>query len=138
MQVGGLVEHFFEERGEQRVVDQRSSKADALVEAHEMRAGVAVHAPPARFEDCAEVGAGRSLAVGARDMEGARQLELRVAEARAKFGDALQPEDVAARRQGGEAIELGLDRGVGAVGVVGHGRSSIRGKQHPHHPSCRA
>ena len=92
------VEHFFEQRREQRVVDQRSGEADAFVEADEVRAGVAVDAAPLRFEDGAEIGAGRSLAVGAGDVEGARKLVLRVAEAGAEFGDAFEAEDVAARR----------------------------------------
>ncbi len=94
----GFVEHLFEQCREQRVVDERPGETDAFVEANEMRAGIAVDLAPARFEDRAEIGAGRSLAIGARDMEGARELVLRIAEARAQFGDALEPEDVAARR----------------------------------------
>src|SRR3546814_1704453 len=88
-----------------------------------------------RVEDRAEIGAGRPLAVGARDVEGAGELELRIAKPRAKFGDALEPENVAHRRQCGEAVELGLDGGVGGVGVVGNWRvvpnrsSSLRAKR---------
>src|SRR3546814_11010235 len=73
--------------------------------------------------------------LGARDVEGAGELELRIAKPRAKFGDALEPENVAPRRQCGEAVELGLDGGVGGVGVVGHWRvvpnrsSSLRAKR---------
>jgi hypothetical protein len=57
-------------------------------------------------------------------MEGAREVALRVAEARAQLGDAFEAEDIAARRQRGEAVELGLDRGVAGTGVVGHGECS--------------
>src|SRR3990167_5573293 len=90
-----FVEHLFEQRRKQRVVDQRPGKANAFVEPDEVRAGVAVDAAPLRFEDRAQIGTGRSLAVGARDMEGAWELELWIAEARAEFGDAFEAEDVA-------------------------------------------
>src|SRR3546814_4966081 len=88
-----------------------------------------------RFEGRAQEGAGRSLAVGAGDVEGTGELELRIAEPRAQLGDTLEPQNVAPRRQRGETIELGLDGGVGAMGVVGHWRvvpnrsSSLRAKR---------
>ena len=114
------VEHLFEQRRELGVGDQRARQPNPFVEAHQMRAGVAMDAPPLRFEDGAQIGAGRSLAIGAGDMEGARQAILRVAEARANLGDAFEPQNVAPRRERSEAIELRLDGGVGAVRVVGH------------------
>ena len=58
VKVRGFVEHFFEQRGKQRVVDQRSGEADTLVEAHEMRAGVSVNAAPLCFEDRTQIGTG--------------------------------------------------------------------------------
>src|SRR3546814_6592084 len=88
-----------------------------------------------RFEGRAQEGAGRSLAVGAGDVEGTGELELRIAEPRAQLGDTLESQNVAPRRQRGETIELGLDGGVGAMGVVGHWRvvpnrsSSLRAKR---------
>src|SRR3546814_15303705 len=57
--------------------------------------------------------------------EGAREVVLRVAEAGAEFGDAVEAKDVAARRQRGKAVELGLDGGVAGMGVVGHGDSAF-------------
>src|SRR3546814_13707466 len=57
--------------------------------------------------------------LGARDVEGAGELELRIAKPRAKFGDALEPENVAPPRPCGQAVALGLAGGVGGVGVVG-------------------
>ena len=120
MKIRGFVEHFFKQRGKQRVVDQRSGEPDTLVEAYEMWAGVSVNAAPLCFEYRAEEGAGRTLAVGASNVESARELVLRVAEARAKLGDAFEAEDIAPRRERGEAVELGLYGGVGGLGVVGH------------------
>src|SRR3546814_20602117 len=75
-----------------------------------------------RFEGRAQEGAGRSLAVGAGDVEGTGELELRLAEPRAQLGDTLEPQHVATRRQRGETIETGLDGGDGAMGVGGHWR----------------
>src|SRR3546814_20509299 len=88
-----------------------------------------------RFEGRAQEGAGRSLAVGAGDVEGTGELELRIAEPRAQLGATLEPQNVAPRRQRGETIALGLDGGVGARGVVGHWRvvpnrsSALRAKR---------
>src|SRR3546814_2741558 len=116
---------LLQQRREQRVVDQRSGEADALVEADEVGAGVGVDAASLRFEGRAQEGAGRSLAVGAGDVEGTGELELRIAEPRAQLGDTLEPQNVAPRRQRGETIELGMDGGVVGVGVGGAGQGYI-------------
>src|SRR3546814_21115771 len=78
-----------------------------------------------------------AFAVGARDVEGAREVVLRVAEAGAEFGDAVEAKDVAARRQRGKAVELGLDGGVAGMGVVGHGDSAFDSPSPIGRASCR-
>ena len=92
------VEDFAKQGGERRVVDQGARQSDALVEPDEVRAGIGVDPAPLRLQYGAQIGAGRSLAVGPRDMEGPRQPVLRIAEARAQLGDAFQPQYVATRR----------------------------------------
>ena len=117
--VGG-VDHFAEERGELGVVDQRSGEADAFVEAHQMRAGEGVDQMPRGFEAGAEKGAGRALAVGPGDMEHRGQIKVRIAKAIEQREDAVEPEDVGGVKRRAQAVELGLDRGVGRHREVSH------------------
>ena len=56
------------------------AEPEALVEAHQMRRGVDVHALAGRFQDRAHEGDGRALAVGAGDMDHRRQFALGMAE----------------------------------------------------------
>ena len=76
------------------------------------------------FQRRAQIGAGRPLAVGARDMEDRRHLQMRIAEAADQLSDPLQPEDVAAGGERHQAIELRLHGGVIGYGVVSHGAVS--------------
>src|SRR3546814_11877711 len=95
-----------------------SGEADALVEADEVGARVGVNAASLRFEDRAQEGAGRSLAVGAGDVEGTGELELRIAEPRAQLGDPLEPQNVASseERRVGRGVSLVVD--IGGRGIV--------------------
>ena len=63
------VEHFGEEGGQQRVGDQRSGDADAFVVAHKVRACGDVDGEALRFQHGAQIGAGRTFAVGACNVE---------------------------------------------------------------------
>ena len=58
----------------------RAGDLDALVEAHEMRGRIDVHALARRFQHRLEIGRHRALAVGAGDVDDGRQLQVRVAE----------------------------------------------------------
>ena len=69
-----------------------AGQLDALVEAHQMRRGVDVHALARRLQHGLEVGDGRALAVGAGDVDDGRQAGFRVAEL------GQQPLDAAERQ----------------------------------------
>ena len=117
---------FVEQRGEIGLVDLHrmgmGGETDALVEAHEMRRCIGVYAIACRFEDRAQIGADRPLAVGACNMEGGRQGFLRIAETFEQALDAIQRQidelrvklrqsfknDVAAIRSGLGAGQLGI------------------------------
>ena len=70
----------------------RAGKLDALVEAHQVRRGVDVHARAGGFEYRLEIGGDRALAVGAGDVHDRRQLVVGIAEL------AEQPLDAAERQ----------------------------------------
>ncbi len=72
--------HLGERVEQRRVGDELAGEPDALVEAHQMRRGVDVHAPAGRLADRAQEGAGAALAVGAGDMDHRRQAPLGMAE----------------------------------------------------------
>ena len=57
-----------------------AGKLDALVEAHEMRRRVDVHARARRLEHGLQKGRDRALAVGAGDVDARRQVLVRIAE----------------------------------------------------------
>jgi len=82
--------------------------------------------PAVGFEGRAEIGAGGAFSIGAGDVENGGQAAVRVVETREQLRDALKAEDVGARRQARQAVELGLDGGVGRDGVVGHFKPSPR------------
>ena len=86
--IGALA--FFQSRGEFFFGDQRAGKADALVEAHQMRRGIDMHAIARALQHRAQIGADRTFAVGARDMDDRRQFFLRMAERRQQALDAIQ------------------------------------------------
>ena len=83
-----------------------------------MGAGEQVDGPARRFERGAEEGAGRALAVRPGDVEDGGKRILGAVEAVEQGADALEPEAVAGRGEFLEAVELGLDRGVGRAGEV--------------------
>ena len=114
------VERFGEQSGELIVLDQLSGDADAFVEADEVRAGEDVDRVPGGLERGAQESAGRTLAVGAGDMEDGRKPVLRPAEAVEQRGDAVEPEAVAGVDRRSQPVELRLDRGIGRAREVGH------------------
>jgi hypothetical protein len=77
---------------------------------------------PRSFDCCAEECAGRSLAVGARDVEDRRQAPLRIAETGEDLADPLQPERVVPGRKRPKPLELAPDERVVGNGVIGHQR----------------
>ena len=66
------------------------AKPKALVEAHQMRRGIDMHALARRFQDRAQEGDGRALAVGAGDVDHRRQFLLRMTRARQQPLDAVE------------------------------------------------
>ncbi len=76
--------------GEGFVADEMAVKADAFVEAGEVRRGEDVNAPAVRLQCGAEEGAGWAFPVGARDMEDGRQRAVRIAQAVEQPGDAIE------------------------------------------------
>ena len=90
-----------EKLAQEGIVDEGAGEADALVEADEMGRGVDMRAVAGRLGDGAQIGHGRALAVGPRDMDDRRQAVLRIAE----IGE--QPLDAVER----EVDRLGVERG---------------------------
>ena len=93
--VGGLrARQHIDQRllADRRRLAARAGKLDALVEAHEMRRRIDVHARAGGFEDRLQVGGDRALAVGAGDVHDRRQLRVRIAQL------AEQPLDTAERQ----------------------------------------
>jgi hypothetical protein len=85
----------FGKRGRKRVVINkfaapRATDAEALVQPHQIRRGIDVHALPRGFEDGAHERHGRTLAVGAGDMDHRRQMPLGMAERRQQPFDAAE------------------------------------------------
>ena len=68
------------------------SKTKAFVEPHQMRRGVDMNAKTGRFEDRAHERDGRSLAVGAGDMDHRRHLAFGMIEARENAMHAIERE----------------------------------------------
>jgi hypothetical protein len=93
------VENFVQQAGQEIVTYQPAGEANTLVKAHQMGRGEDVGGKARCLQRRAEKGGGRPLAVGAGNVEHRRKLGLRIAEAFEQFGDALQPETVAAGRQ---------------------------------------
>jgi hypothetical protein len=91
------VEHFFEQWREFGIRDQRTGEADTFVEADEMGARIDMRRVARRLDRRAQEGAGRSLAVGAGDMEYRRLALVRIADALKQFGDPLEAENVGTR-----------------------------------------
>ena len=77
------------------ILDQLAGDADPLVVADQVRAGEGMHLLARRLERGAQEGAGRSLAVGAGDMEDGRQPVLRAAQLVEQRGDAIEAELIA-------------------------------------------
>ena len=121
-QVFAGIQHFGEQAGQFFVGNQLAGDADALVIAHQMRLGRRVDREALGFQHGAQVGAGRSFAVGAGNVEGRRQAGLRIAEPGEHRGDGFEAK--AALRQGerGEPVKLRLDRRIVRSGEVSHAR----------------
>ena len=110
-----------------------SRHADALVEAHQMRRGVDVHAQAGRFGNGAHGGNGRAFAVGAGDVHDGREAVLRIAQLRHQPADAVEREVDRLRMQLGQAVEdrIGAQLFV-APGASLSGMPSARLRQRQH------
>ena len=78
----GTVIHLFDmfqRISQRRVRNQLSGNPDALVEAHQVRRGIHVHAQPCCLRHGADESAGATLAVGAGDMNDRWQAALGMA-----------------------------------------------------------
>ena len=120
LDVGADVEDLFEQRGQRLVLDQAAGDADALVEADQVRAGESVDLVTRGLQPGAQERAGRSLAVGAGDVEHGRQRVLRAAERVEQPRDPVEPELVAAGREQRQAVELRLDGRAVRPREIGH------------------
>ncbi len=99
-----------EERLDQRVLADEAAAAgaaepDALMETDEMRRGVDMGRLPRRLDHGAEEGGGRSLAVGAGDVDDRRQAPLGMPEPRQEHAHAVEREVDLARIERLEALE---------------------------------
>ncbi len=113
--VGGLAAL---ELGDQAVLgDELAGEADALVEAGEVGRGVDVDAGAGRLEAGADHRDGRSLAVGAGDVDHRRQAPFGMAE------DGEQALDAAE----GEVDDLGVEAGQAVEDAVAPGIASAHG-----------
>ena len=111
--VGALA--FGQRIAELIVVDEpslaRAAEPEALVEAHQMRRGVDVHAQARRLQDRAHEGDGRALAVGAGDVDHRRQLPLRMAERVENAPHPIERKIDQLWMQRGQPRDDGVDRG---------------------------
>jgi len=89
----------------------RGGEPKALVEAHEMRRGVDVHAQPRRLQDRAHESDGRALAVGASDMDRRRQPPLGMPERGENAPHPIERQIDPFGMQRGEPRDGGLDGG---------------------------
>src|SRR5262249_46046046 len=94
-----------------------AGEADALVEMHQVRRGVDMDLEPLCLQHRAREGTGRTLAVGAGDMDDRRQPVLRIAKVGEKTLDAVENEIDPLRRKGRKPFE---DR-VALGGAEAHG-----------------
>ena len=85
-----LVEHIDQFSILTKLPPPRVAKTKALVEAHEMRRRVDVHAFAGRFEDGARKRDGRALAVGAGDVNERRQAAFGMIERREQALDSAE------------------------------------------------
>ncbi len=108
---------------EQRVlVDQPSGQPDPLVKAHEMRRGVDMGAVAGGFGAGAHRRDGRTLAVGAGDMDDRRQMVLRIAERRQQPLDPAERQVDLLRMQLHQPRQHPVARGL----KIGHRHSASR------------
>ncbi len=105
---------FGQRVGELVVFDQPAAAgmadAEALVEPDQIGRGVDMHALAGRFEDGADEGDGRALAVGPGHMDHRRQMPLRMAERRQQALDAIERQIDAFGMQRQQARLDGADR----------------------------
>jgi hypothetical protein len=92
--IGALA--FFDQIDQRLLFDQRAGDADALMEAHQVRRGIDMHALTRRLQHGAQVGDDRTLAVGAGDMHHRRQLSFGISDQTQQTFDAreLQVDDL--------------------------------------------
>ena len=89
----------------------RGGEPKALVEAHEMRRGIDVHAQPRRLQDRAHESDGGTLAVGAGDMDCRRQPPLGMTERGEDAPHSIERQIDPFRMQRREPRDGGLDGG---------------------------
>src|SRR5262249_29387561 len=85
------------------------AKSKALVEAHEVRRGIDVHAQSRSLQDRARESHGRALAIGAGDMDGRRRPPLRIPERRQNAPHTIERQVDALRMQCREPRNDGVD-----------------------------
>jgi hypothetical protein len=85
------IENFLQQRGQFLIGDQLARQPDAFIVAHQMRFDRRMDREPLRLKDCAQVRAGRSLAVRPGNVKHGRQVLVRIAQSGEQRVNHLQP-----------------------------------------------
>ncbi len=80
VQIGSCIQNLLQQRRQSVILDQLSGQPDALVVAHQMRAGGDVDALAVRLQHGAQKRAGGTFTVGAGHVKRRRQVAVRIAE----------------------------------------------------------
>src|SRR5690606_24998102 len=102
---------------ERGIVDRHAVQADAFVVSEDMRRGIAADLVAGAVDDVLEVGAGRSLAVGAADDDHRAVLDL--AKRRLDLADAFQAELDAGLTLRMQSLEMGQPVGESLQAAAG-------------------
>ena len=103
---------------------RRRAEPEALVEAHQMRRGIGVHALARGFQDRAQERDGRALAVGAGDMDHRRQFALGMIERGEQPLHAIERQVDALGMQRDQPRDDGVDGGHAVRSVITGRRAS--------------
>ena len=109
------------------LVDQLPGEADALVETHEMRRDVGMHAVARGLETGPHRGHRRAFALGAGDVHDRRKVVLRIAQRREQPLDAAERQIDQLRMQPAEALENPVAGRRSHSAPLRSGRASICG-----------
>ena len=93
-----MVESFGQECRQTGIVNQLPCDTNTLIKAHEMGAGIDMSRKPCGLNCAAQEGAGRTLAIGARDMKDRREVMMRVTKPVQQACNAFKAQNILAGR----------------------------------------